>query len=127
MMEMIQSNGTRRRKCNTCCFMGTNLTPIHLFFFFFFLSFLLCLSSLFSFPVYLMLTSLSLSLHLRFALLTSPLGRLSTDQRLDLNKLSPNDSDTVRGQIVGEYTHKERGVGGGVSGGGGCSLHFESK
>lgn len=28
---------------------------------------------------------------------------LSTDQRLDLNKLSPNDSDTVRGQIVGEY------------------------
>lgn len=26
-----------------------------------------------------------------------------TDQRLDLNKLSPNDSDTVRGQIVGEY------------------------
>lgn len=30
----------------------------------------------------------------------------STDQRLDLNKLSPNDSDTVRGQIVGEYTDK---------------------
>lgn len=29
---------------------------------------------------------------------------LSTDQRLDLNKLSPNDSDTVRGQIVGEST-----------------------
>lgn len=28
---------------------------------------------------------------------------LPTDQRLDLNKLSPNDSDTVRGQIVGEY------------------------
>lgn len=28
---------------------------------------------------------------------------LSTDQRLDLNKLSPNDSDTVRGQIVGEF------------------------
>lgn len=27
---------------------------------------------------------------------------LATDQRLDLNKLSPNDSDTVRGQIVGE-------------------------
>lgn len=27
---------------------------------------------------------------------------LSTDQRLDLNKLSPNDSDTVRGQIVGK-------------------------
>lgn len=25
-----------------------------------------------------------------------------TDQRLDLNKLGPNDSDTVRGQIVGE-------------------------
>lgn len=36
--------------------------------------------------------------------------RLSTDQRLDLNKLSPNDSDTVRGQIVGEYrsTCKQR-------------------
>lgn len=31
------------------------------------------------------------------------LSLLSTDQRLDLNKLSPNDSDTVRGQIVGEY------------------------
>lgn len=25
-----------------------------------------------------------------------------TDQRLDLNKLGPNDNDTVRGQIVGK-------------------------
>lgn len=28
------------------------------------------------------------------------------DQRLDLNKLGPNDNDTVRGQIVGKkHTH----------------------
>lgn len=26
------------------------------------------------------------------------------DQRLDLNKLGPNDNDTVRGQIVGKET-----------------------
>lgn len=32
----------------------------------------------------------------------SPLS--STDQRLDMNKLGLNDSDTVRGQIVGEYS-----------------------
>lgn len=27
---------------------------------------------------------------------------ISADQRLDLNKLGPNDNDTVRGQIVGK-------------------------
>lgn len=31
---------------------------------------------------------------------------VSADQRLDLNKLGPNDNDTVRGQIVGKkHTH----------------------
>lgn len=30
------------------------------------------------------------------------------DQRLDLNKLGPNDNDTVRGQIVGkEHKHTQ--------------------
>lgn len=63
------------------------------------------LSSLVSFPVCLM--SFSLCFVSAFASALSPL-LLSVfsqvDQRLDLNKLSPNDSDTVRGQIVGEYT-----------------------
>uniref|UniRef100_A0A3B4GY87 HECT-type E3 ubiquitin transferase n=1 Tax=Pundamilia nyererei TaxID=303518 RepID=A0A3B4GY87_9CICH len=38
-------------------------------------------------------------------LLSNAINRLKDTgyQRLDLNKLSPNDSDTVRGQIVGEY------------------------
>lgn len=27
---------------------------------------------------------------------------VNVDQRLDLNKLGPNDNDTVRGQIVGK-------------------------
>ena len=39
------------------------------------------------------------------SLASSSFCPLSTDQRLDLNKLSPNDSDTVRGQIVGEYCY----------------------
>lgn len=38
-----------------------------------------------------------------FSLSLSLPPSLFTDQRLDLNKLSPNDSDTVRGQIVGEF------------------------
>lgn len=40
-----------------------------------------------------------------FTLITFLLFLFLTDQRLDLNKLSPNDSDTIRGQIVGEYIH----------------------
>lgn len=45
---------------------------------------------------------LSLSPCLAPSLFLSLFFCLSPDQRLDLNKLSPNDSDTVRGQIVGE-------------------------
>lgn len=46
--------------------------------------------------------SLSLPVWLPLSLSVSVFLSVSTDQRLDLNKLSPNDSDTVRGQIVGE-------------------------
>lgn len=50
---------------------------------------------------YSLIVPLFLSLSLFFSV--SIFLSVSTDQRLDLNKLSPNDSDTVRGQIVGEY------------------------
>lgn len=85
--------------------MGTNLTLINPFFFslllFSALSFIFILISCLSHgDLFLIVPAFA------FALFTSSLCPLSTDQRLDLNKLSPNDSDTVRGQIVGEYTHR---------------------
>lgn len=96
--------------------MGTHLTPINPFFFF---PLLLSLISVLSF-IFILISCLShgdlFLIVPAFALFTSSLCPLSTDQRLDLNKLSPNDSDTVRGQIVGEYTPRVAFGGGGGSG-----------